>query len=114
MSAPNVTLLQIRKPPRTAGGWGAMLWTARHALKHLGPLRATRILLRINQIDGFDCPGCAWPESQHRSVAEFCENGAKAVAEEATTARITESFLLNTASLTCCNNPIIGSVSKGV
>lgn len=69
-----------------------MLWTARHALKHLGPLRATRILLRLNQIDGFDCPGCAWPESQHRSIAEFCENGAKAVAEEATTARITEAF----------------------
>ena len=45
-------------------------------------------LLRLNQADGFDCPGCAWPDPDpdHRHTAEFCENGAKAVAEEATTA----------------------------
>ena len=41
-------------------------------------------MLRINQPDGFDCPGCAWPEPHHTSRFEFCENGAKAVAEEAT------------------------------
>jgi len=41
-------------------------------------------LLRVNQKDGFDCPGCAWPEEDKRHIAEFCENGAKAVAEEAT------------------------------
>ncbi|MBT0767784.1 FdhF/YdeP family oxidoreductase [Kineosporia sp. J2-2] len=59
-----------------------------HALKksyeQMGATRTTRTLLRLNQKDGFDCPGCAWPEKDHRHVAEFCENGAKAVAEEAT------------------------------
>ena len=48
-------------------------------------LRDLRLLLRLNQFDGFDCPGCAWPEPDgERSHAEFCENGAKAIAEEAT------------------------------
>ncbi len=59
-----------------------------HALKvsyeQMGAQRTARTLLRLNQKDGFDCPGCAWPEKDHRHVAEFCENGAKAVAEEAT------------------------------
>ena len=62
------------------------------ALKAMGPARAARTLARVNQKDGFDCPGCAWPESDHRHVAEFCENGVKAVAEEATKARLTRAF----------------------
>src|SRR5690606_32444195 len=49
-------------------------------------------LARVNQPHGFDCPGCAWPEPGHRSPAEFCENGAKAVAEEATLRRVTPEF----------------------
>src|SRR5690606_21975917 len=54
-----------------------------------------RLLARVNQTDGFDCPGCAWPDpepEQGRSVAEFCENGAKAIAEEGTSRRITPAF----------------------
>lgn len=51
-----------------------------------------RALRHINQTDGFDCPGCAWPEPRDRSFAEFCENGAKAVAAEATTKRVTREF----------------------
>src|SRR5437899_3024616 len=47
-------------------------------------VRSLRALARVNQRGGFDCPGCAWPEPDHRHYAEFCENGAKAVAEEAT------------------------------
>jgi molybdopterin-dependent oxidoreductase alpha subunit len=58
----------------------------------MGPLRAARALKRINQKDGFDCPGCAWPEADARHHAEFCENGVKAVAEEATKARVTRAF----------------------
>lgn len=61
------------------------------ALSHLAKeetvLRGGRALLAVNQVDGFDCPGCAWPEGKERSTAEFCENGAKAVAHEATTRR---------------------------
>jgi molybdopterin-dependent oxidoreductase alpha subunit len=58
----------------------------------MGVVRSARTLLRINQRSGFDCPGCAWPEPDHRSTLEFCENGAKAVAEEATTERVTAPF----------------------
>lgn len=60
----------------------------------MGVPRTARTLLKVNQADGFDCPGCAWPEPEpgKRSHFEFCENGAKAVAEEATRKRITPEF----------------------
>ena len=55
-------------------------------------MRATRALLRVNQQGGFDCPSCAWPEPEHRATFEFCENGARAVADEATRARVDPEF----------------------
>jgi molybdopterin-dependent oxidoreductase alpha subunit len=58
----------------------------------MGVRRMALTLARVNQADGFDCPGCAWPDPDHRSHAEFCENGAKAVAEEATLRRVDRSF----------------------
>ena len=58
----------------------------------MGPVRSAQALARVNQKEGFDCPGCAWPEADHRHVAEFCENGVKAVAEEATKSRLTRAF----------------------
>ncbi|KYF56496.1 hypothetical protein BE04_29730, partial [Sorangium cellulosum] len=65
----------------------------RHAVGEMGVARAVRTLLHVNQGEGFDCPGCAWPEPEEsRSAAEFCENGAKAVAEEATLRRVTPEF----------------------
>ncbi|WP_164000426.1 FdhF/YdeP family oxidoreductase [Pyxidicoccus caerfyrddinensis] len=85
-------------PPRVgpmsevAGGLPAVVSTMKHAFSEMGPVRGTRLLLKVNQQHGFDCPGCAWPDPGHRSVAEFCENGAKAVAEEGTTARVTPDF----------------------
>lgn len=75
-----------------AGGIPAVLSSMSHTFKKVGPIRSLQSLMKINQQEGFDCPGCAWPEPKDRSVAEFCENGAKAVAEEATKARITSSF----------------------
>src|SRR5207342_1676955 len=51
-----------------------------------------RVLLQVNQPDGFDCPGCAWPEPADPAHLEFCENGAKAVAEEATRRRVDRAF----------------------
>jgi molybdopterin-dependent oxidoreductase alpha subunit len=72
--------------PRVAGGLGAITSTVRHLVRDTGLVRGARALAKVNQIDGFDCPGCAWPEaSEHRASIEFCENGAKAVAEEAMT-----------------------------
>ncbi|MFL5347197.1 MAG: FdhF/YdeP family oxidoreductase [Hyalangium sp.] len=87
------------KPPdvgpvqEVAGGVPAVLASIQHAWGEMGPIRGTQLLLQLNQKDGFDCPGCAWPDPDgERSVAEFCENGAKAVAEEGTQARVTPEF----------------------
>jgi molybdopterin-dependent oxidoreductase alpha subunit len=76
-----------------AGGIPAVLSSLKHAWGEMGVVRGTQLLLQVNQKHGFDCPGCAWPDPDaERSVAEFCENGAKAVAEEGTTARVTPDF----------------------
>jgi molybdopterin-dependent oxidoreductase alpha subunit len=77
-----------------AGGVGAITSALNHAITEMGVIRSARALLRINQPGGFDCPGCAWPDPDpaHRPMMEFCENGAKAIADEATTKRITPSF----------------------
>jgi len=74
-----------------AAGLGAVLSTARR-VRELGLSRGLRVLAQVNQVDGFDCPGCAWPESLPRHRLEFCENGAKAVAHEATRKRVTRAF----------------------
>jgi molybdopterin-dependent oxidoreductase alpha subunit len=79
--------LRLSAPKHHAAGIPAVLWTMRHGIGEMGVTRTLRTLLRINQADGFDCPGCAWPEHPKRHVAEFCENGAKAVSEEATVRR---------------------------
>ncbi|HUF17340.1 MAG TPA: FdhF/YdeP family oxidoreductase [Thermoanaerobaculia bacterium] len=78
--------------PRSAAGIPSILATLKHGWEEMGIVRGTRALLRVNQIDGFDCQSCAWPNPEERHTAEFCENGAKAVAEEATTRRITAEF----------------------
>jgi molybdopterin-dependent oxidoreductase alpha subunit len=65
----------------------------RYSLGEMGARRTLKTLLRVNQQGGFDCPGCAWPEPDAgRAHAEFCENGAKHVADEATTKRVTAEF----------------------
>src|SRR6478735_3241919 len=76
-----------------AAGVPAVLVSLRRGLEQMGVVRTARTLFRLNQRDGFDCPGCAWPETPgHRKHAEFCENGAKAVAEEATTRTVGPDF----------------------
>ncbi|TQC44499.1 hypothetical protein EEB14_37005 [Rhodococcus sp. WS4] len=76
-----------------AAGVPAVLVSLRRGFEQMGPVRTARTLWRLNQREGFDCPGCAWPETPgHRKHAEFCENGAKAVAEEATTRTVTPEF----------------------
>ncbi len=70
-----------------AGGWGA-LNSVKNTLLHQDiALKGAKTLLSANQPDGFDCPGCAWPDRNHASTFEFCENGVKAVAAEATARR---------------------------
>src|SRR5690606_8046581 len=74
----------IRKYDGPAGGWDALKSVARQLVREDVGVGGARTLLRTNQPDGFDCPGCAWPDRDHASTFEFCENGAKAVAAEAT------------------------------
>ncbi|KRG71479.1 FdhF/YdeP family oxidoreductase [Pseudoxanthomonas dokdonensis] len=75
-----------------AGGWGALGAVARALQGQMAVGRETAALRRVNQPSGFDCPGCAWPDPRHTSSFEFCENGAKAVAWEATGKRATAEF----------------------
>ncbi|SEL65553.1 FdhF/YdeP family oxidoreductase [Rhodococcus maanshanensis] len=76
-----------------AAGVPAVLVSLQRGLEQMGAVRTARTLARLNQRHGFDCPGCAWPETPgHRRPAEFCENGAKAVAEEATLRRVGTEF----------------------
>ncbi|MFF3843829.1 FdhF/YdeP family oxidoreductase [Streptomyces sp. NPDC002328] len=83
---------QVAEPKHAAAGLPAIGHSLRIAQQQMGVKRTALTLLRVNQKDGFDCPGCAWPEPEHRHTAEFCENGAKAVAEEATLRRVTPEF----------------------
>ncbi|EME97169.1 FdhF/YdeP family oxidoreductase [Streptomyces mobaraensis NBRC 13819 = DSM 40847] len=83
---------EVTAPQHAAAGLTAIGHSLRAAQRQMGVRRTALTLLRVNQKDGFDCPGCAWPEPDKRHTAEFCENGAKAVAEEATLRRITPAF----------------------
>jgi molybdopterin-dependent oxidoreductase alpha subunit len=74
-----------------AGGWGALQAVAK-ALRGEMSAKRTTIMLQVNQAEGFDCPGCAWPDPRQGSSFEFCENGAKAVSWEATHKRVTPEF----------------------
>ncbi len=85
--------IKIGKPASSAGGIAAVTSSLKISVKQMGLGRAVSSLLEVNQKNGFDCPGCAWPDpDDRRSMVEFCENGAKAVAEEATLKRITKEF----------------------
>src|SRR5258708_25692349 len=75
-----------------AGGWGALHATAKALREQSALLKGGKSLLSMNQPDGFDCPGCAWPDPKHTSSFEFCENGAKAVAWETTKRRVTREL----------------------
>ena len=86
--------LLVGKPKRSAAGVEAVKVSLERGFAEAGVTRTIRSMLRINQRGGFDCPGCAWPESitGARKPAEFCENGAKAIAEEATARTVTPAW----------------------
>ncbi|GAA2131018.1 FdhF/YdeP family oxidoreductase [Nocardioides bigeumensis] len=87
--------VRVGEPKRSAAGAEAVAVSLRRAVEQLGPVRSGRALLKLNQVDGFDCQGCAWPDPEpgHRHTAEFCENGAKAVVDEATKNLLDRGFL---------------------
>ncbi|MBF6620786.1 MAG: FdhF/YdeP family oxidoreductase [Patulibacter sp.] len=85
--------IEVAAPATHAVGMPATRSIVRRSLGQLGPVRALRAYRRMNQPDGFDCPGCAWPEPAEGSHhLEFCENGVKAVEEEATKRTVTRDF----------------------
>ncbi|MGM1016676.1 MAG: FdhF/YdeP family oxidoreductase [Actinomycetota bacterium] len=84
--------VKVSPPKEVAVGVPAVVHALQIAQEQMGVVRSAQTLLRVNQKDGFDCPGCAWPEEEKRHLAEICENGAKAVAEEATLRRVGPDF----------------------
>ena len=85
--------MKIKEPSKSAAGLKAVFHSMRMALKSMSPVKTWKVLAPLNQKGGTDCPGCAWPDPDHRSnLGEFCENGVKAIAEEATDRSVDASF----------------------
>ena len=80
-------------PSTSAAGFPAIFSTVKHSVSKMGVLTSLSNLSNVNKFHGFDCPGCAWPDPyQRRTFAEFCENGAKAIADEGTKNRASPKF----------------------
>ncbi|MYR43819.1 FdhF/YdeP family oxidoreductase [Streptomyces sp. SID5910] len=86
--------LSVTPPKQWATGVPAVTHALEYSLEQTSVRRTALTLLNINQVKGFDCPGCAWPEPApgERHLNEYCENGAKHVTDEATTRRVTADF----------------------
>lgn len=84
--------LTVGPPKRSAAGLPSLVESLPHSLSQMGPERMWKSLRALNQKDGFDCMSCAWPDPPERKLAEFCENGAKAVGWEADPLKVPSSF----------------------
>eukprot|EP01089_Gocevia_fonbrunei_P002743 TRINITY_DN1264_c0_g1_i3.p1 TRINITY_DN1264_c0_g1~~TRINITY_DN1264_c0_g1_i3.p1 ORF type:complete len:770 (-),score=129.95 TRINITY_DN1264_c0_g1_i3:3139-5448(-) len=89
-----LTGLKTTNPKKVAAGIPAVISSAKHVLGEMGLGRGLKALANLNQKGGIDCPGCAWPDpdDERSTIAEYCENGAKAIAEEATTKKLDTTF----------------------
>lgn len=89
--------LKVTNPKVWAAGVPAVMVSLKKLAEEKTVLRGGKALFKMNQFDGFDCPSCAWPDpdDDRSPVAEYCENGAKALAEEATSKRLTAEFFKN-------------------
>ena len=98
LTSEELTGLRTGKHKEVAAGAKAVFVSMKHVFKAMGPIRGSKALLNLNQKGGIDCPGCAWPDpdDERSAIAEYCENGAKAISEEATTKKVeTEFFAQN-------------------
>ncbi|MGB5818261.1 MAG: FdhF/YdeP family oxidoreductase [Saonia sp.] len=87
------TGITVKEPATYAAGLMGVKAALQHTFKEMGVVRSLNTLSHMNQKDGFDCPGCAWPDPDKPSkLGEYCENGAKALAEEATLKRVDAAF----------------------
>ncbi|WP_339711605.1 FdhF/YdeP family oxidoreductase [uncultured Kriegella sp.] len=88
--------IKLGKPMNYAAGKLAVAKTLQHGFMEMGVVKSFRALSRMNQNDGFDCPSCAWGDPERPSkLGEYCENGAKALADEATNSHIGATFFKN-------------------
>ncbi|WP_456698760.1 FdhF/YdeP family oxidoreductase [Aeromicrobium sp. P5_D10] len=89
--------LEVHDQKDAAAGVTGVAVAMKRSLSRMGVKTTAKTLLKLNQADGFDCMSCAWPDPdpENRHTAEFCENGAKAVADEATSDRVTPQFFAN-------------------
>ena len=109
------TALKVKTQSESAGGIKAVVSSMKFSAAGPGLLRGTRSLLKVNQMHGFDCPGCAWPDpDDRRSLVEFCENGAKAIAEETTRKKIGRQFFAENdiESLNSCSEFELGQMGR--
>ncbi|MGB0432436.1 MAG: molybdopterin-dependent oxidoreductase, partial [Bacteroidia bacterium] len=90
----NFTKGKVEKPADKAAGIKGVTVALKHINDEIGANAMTTVMPKLNQFDGFDCPGCAWPDPDEKRsfLAEYCENGAKAVAEEATQKKADPAF----------------------
>jgi molybdopterin-dependent oxidoreductase alpha subunit len=111
-----LTSLKLAPPAEIAAGFSAVISSGKHILSEMNPARGWKALLEVNQKDGYDCPGCAWPDpdDERSRIAEYCENGAKAIAEEATTKKLTADFFAanSVAQLSLLNDYEIGKKGR--
>jgi molybdopterin-dependent oxidoreductase alpha subunit len=91
-SSSDLVQLKVTPPPSTSAGMTAVTNALRQAFGKMGVVRGSRGLLKLNQKGGIDCQSCAWPDPDRRTINEFCENGAKALADEAMTRTIGGDF----------------------
>ena len=112
----DLTGLHTGKVKKTAAGIPAVVSSFRHVIGEAGIGRGLKALSQLNQKGGFDCPSCAWPDpdDERSGIAEYCENGAKAVAEEATTKKLTPEFFAanDIASLAALTDHEIGKKGR--
>ncbi|MBK8585779.1 MAG: FdhF/YdeP family oxidoreductase [Bacteroidetes bacterium] len=109
------TGLKLIRPKTVAAGIPAIFSSARHIFSEMGPGR-NESSFALNQKSGFDCPGCAWPDPdiERSSLGEYCENGVKAIAEEATTKKLNADYFRKNsiASLSHLNDYEIGKAGR--
>ena len=88
------TGIKLSKPKEVAAGLPAVTSSLKHILTETPPLDGLKVLLELNQKGGVDCPGCAWPDpdDDRSRIGEYCENGAKAIAEEVSKKKIGAAF----------------------
>lgn len=107
----------VQKPVKDwAAGIPAVVQSVKNLIQEKTLLRGGKALFKMNQFDGFDCPSCAWPDpdDDRSPIAEYCENGAKALAEEATTKKIGPEFFKQNSvyDLSQLNDYAIGHLGR--